>query len=741
MTSLATGSSRNPHGRTAAQRRKTTEEGRCVKRDIVFSKELFDNTSKKPLGMVRQERMAINDCLLKGISMISNAKNDKKAATALLKGKLKGSRDIGYDNLPIYVINAHSSDEFFVELKPPENMSKEDVDEEIQYSYDSQLQEGFTLKSVNDRRRDGFPTSVNFFKTPVNSGVFVIQGAPTGFDARGCPAEKDFRKGIAEAPSETRELLLSPDFKTFLFREDNQYADSIYTPPGYSVINKGYQFWEHDHSSREAWGILCLTDGSVFDEWLGRQPLYYTQDKHKLEDLADAKKESIKARIQARPVKQPYSTTKVTVTDFGDHYVTNFPQLHPRNIGFDDSSPSKHKRIKTLIEDSIMRKSDLSLKKIVETLGPGIYIDMGCASLSLKIWNPNGNNKRGKFDHYSPDLIKKELSSGSSKRVDYDGIQPIYNVVYEDLEIYTHNIAQAWNNITVDLTEALHGNGANNRLAQLKSDPNLQLAMNASRTYADEAYHQRAPNAQRRAHQNRQEYMSMATNYLNRNEFNQLKLPSVNELGSLANHLSVAERTVRRRREKANKGGRRKKTRKKRKKKGGNASGVKFIVKNDEDSIQAFFNSVRDRQNQGMFKNHGWADEEGLEKLESQMMESLLNEEYTDGIYGVTYDAARTDAGIYGHFFSDYFDDENSLIERLPAVSNQNRFPDNLNQLESAVAEPVPYGLRSPNTIMNVNNLQGGKRKTRRRKSTHKHKRNGKKGRRRLKRKGKTRKR
>jgi len=730
MTSLATGSSRNPHGRTKSEIRKTTNEGRCVKRDIVFSKELFDNTSEKPLGMVRQERIAINDCLLKGISMISNAKNDKKAATALLNGKLKGSRDIGYDNLPIYVINAHSSDEFFVELKPPESMSKEDVDDETQYSYNSQVREGFTLKSVNDRRRGGFPTSVNFFKTPVNSGVFVIQGAPTGFDARGCSAEKDFRKGIVEAPSETRELLLSPDFKTFLFREDDRHADSIYTPPGYSVINKGYQFWEHGPSSREAWGILCLTDGSVFDEWLGRQPLYYTQDKHKIEALADAEKESIKARIQALSVKQPYSTTKVTVTDFGDHYVTNFPQLHPRNIGWGDSSPSKHKRIKKLIEDSIKRQSDISLKTIVETLGPGIYIDMGCASLTLKIWNPNGNKKRGKFDHYSPDLIKKELSSGSIRRVDYDGIQPIYNVVYEDLEIYTHNIAQAWNNIAVDLTEALHGNGANNRLAQLKSDPNLQLAMNASRTYANEAYHQRAPNAQRRAHKNAEKYMSMASNYLNRNEFNQLKLPSVNKLGVLAPP-SIAERMkMRKRAGRYKQGGKRKKTRRKRKKKGGNMSGINFIVKNDEDSIQAFFNSVRDRQNQGVFKNHGWTDEEGLEKLESQMMESLLDEEYTDGIYGVTYDANK-DEGIYGHFFADHFDDENSLIERLPTVSNQNRFPDNLNQLESAVEEPVPYGLRSPNTIMNVNNLQGGKRKTRRRR----------KSRRRTRRKRKTRKR
>ena len=75
------------------------------------------------------------------------------------------------------------------------------------------------------------------------------------------------------------------------------------------------------------------------------------------------------------------------------------------------------------------------------------------------------------------------------------------------------------------------------------------------------------------------------------------------------------------------------------------------------------------------------------------------------------------------HFFLDYFDDENSLIERLPTVSNQNRFPDNLNQLESAVEEPLPFGLRSPNTIMNINNLQGGRRKKTRRKKSKKNKR------------------
>ena len=88
--------------------------------------------------------------------------------------------------------------------------------------------------------------------------------------------------------------------------------------------------------------------------------------------------------------------------------------------------------------------------------------------------------------------------------------------------------------------------------------------MNASRTYADEAYHQRAPNAQRRAHQNTEEYMSRATNYLNRNEFNQLKLPTVNKLGVLAPQTIAGRMKMRKNR--GNQGGKRKKTRRKRKK-------------------------------------------------------------------------------------------------------------------------------------------------------------------------------
>ena len=721
MASLATGASKNPHRRSKSEIKRTTEHGRCVPRDIMYSREEFTNNGK-PMGVTRHKRIRVMDCFLKQTEP-PNANSDKKAAMALFKRKLKGSRDIGYDNLPIYVINAHSSDEFFVELKPPEGMNNNRAREEQEYSYADQIGEGFVLKGVNDARRRNYPTSSNFFKTPANSGVFIIQASPTGFDAIGCPQEKPFRQSIAMAPVETREKLLSPDFKTFFSRPENSSASSIYIPPGYSVINKGYQFWEHSSRSQEAWGILCLTDGSVPHELLGRQRIYYTSldNKYDAEDRANSL--YLKERVKSRPIKPPYSETPITVTDFGDHYVTNFPQLHPRNVGFSSSSenstPAKHKKVRKLIEDSIKNRSDVSLKAIVETLGPGIYIDMGCASMSLKIWNPIANNGKGKFDNYGPDLVKRKISSGDHRTIDIDGIQPIYNVVHEDLEIYAHKMSLAWNNITTDLTTLIYGeNGANKRLEELEDHPDLKKVMNASRVYAREGYNNSGTQAGKRAERNHDAYMQLATQYLDRNEFNQLKLPSVNELGTIAPQ-TIAERMKMRKSRKKNKGGRRKKTRKK---KGGNVSGINFIVKNDEDSIQAFFNSVRNRQNQGMFKNHGWTDEEGLEKLESQMMESLLNEEYTDGIYGVTYDANR-DEGIYGHFFADYFDDENSLIERLPTVSNQNRFPDNLNQLESAVEEPLPFGLRSPNTIMNINNLQGGRRKKTRRKKSKKNKR------------------
>lgn len=148
---------------------------------------------------------------------------------------------------------------------------------------------------------------------------------------------------------------------------------------------------------------------------------------------------------------------------------------------------------------------------------------------------------------------------------------------------------------------------------------------------------------------------------------------------------------------------------------------TEFLVKNDEVNINAFLSEIRRRQNEGSYVIHSPSDELGLEFLHSMMMESLLTGEYVEGIYGVTY-APNRNEGQYGRFFANYFDDTDSLTERLQIVSENNRFPNDVTQLQSAVEEQIilPHpGGESPDTIMEVDDLSGG-RKRRRKKKTRK---------------------
>ena len=146
MASLAGnfGNSRqNPHGRTKADRRKITPEGRCIKRDIIYQRERFDN-DESPVGHTSNIEMRVNDCFLKGVHFIDDNKKDVIIAQSLLN-KRKKPMNIDYSNLPIYVINANSSDEFYIELTAPLDMNKKKANEEREYSYDSQLKENFTI--------------------------------------------------------------------------------------------------------------------------------------------------------------------------------------------------------------------------------------------------------------------------------------------------------------------------------------------------------------------------------------------------------------------------------------------------------------------------------------------------------------------------------------------------------------------------------------------------------------------
>ena len=60
---------------------------------------------------------------------------------------------------------------------------------------------------------------------------------------------------------------------------------------------------------------------------------------------------------------------------------------------------------------------------------------------------------------------------------------------------------------------------------------------------------------------------------------------------------------------------------------------TEFLVKNDQENINAFFNEIRRRQINGSYVIHSPSDELGLEFLHSMMMESLLAGEYVEGIY------------------------------------------------------------------------------------------------------------
>ena len=152
---------------------------------------------------------------------------------------------------------------------------------------------------------------------------------------------------------------------------------------------------------------------------------------------------------------------------------------------------------------------------------------------------------------------------------------------------------------------------------------------------------------------------------------------------------------------------------------------TEFLVKNDQANINAFFNEIRRRQNDGSYVIHSPSDELGLEFLHDMMMESLVSGEFVDGIYGVTY-APNRDEGQYGRFFADYFEYREILTQRLARVDENNTFPRDISELESAVTEELilPHpGEQSPNTIMDVDDLSGGRKKRRKKKTRKKRRR------------------
>ena len=329
----------------------------------------------------------ITDCFKVGLKYIPNNRNVIKSIKFLSK-KIHGEER--WKNLPIYWVNGHSNIELKIILKPPEDMSSEEASEEMEYDYISQLLENFEINRAPTTLTQKEPAPSDFFET--KEGVFVAITAPLGYDAicGDWSQSKFLRKGHKDKFSGLRNILLSEKYDE-LFSHNTPNMITAFTPPHNSALNKTYRFYDDideksPNYSYEKWGVLRLDK---------------IENREFLKNHADG--------IQIR---------------------NTVDKLRALNEGTDG-------KIKHLIERSVRESFDISLKQITDILGPGIYLDATCCGLSIKLWDSvAGEDKKGKWAVFGPDSLE-----------DFNKIQPIYDIIMEDLDLMRHQQKLSWANI------------------------------------------------------------------------------------------------------------------------------------------------------------------------------------------------------------------------------------------------------------------------------------------------------
>ena len=169
---------------------------------------------------------------------------------------------------------------------------------------------------------------------------------------------------------------------------DKHFENIMFFPPGYSVVNKTYQFWDHDHTkpTSDKWGVIRL-------------------------DTLTAS-EILEGALDGWSPKKSNTTLEERLAC-----------LHPLS----------HTKIKKTLEDSVKNNTDISLKTITDKLGAGIYLDFSCSGLILKIFDYEIN----KYITYNPDRKYEFMKD----------VLPFYNAIQEGLEEITHYNKLSWNNI------------------------------------------------------------------------------------------------------------------------------------------------------------------------------------------------------------------------------------------------------------------------------------------------------
>jgi len=313
------------------------------------------------------------------------------------------------NTLPIYVINAHSGFEPKLELVAPEGMPPEDEAYEREFRSGDMVEAGFSIRQASpDKRREvgeemrdlfilgrppgalrakhtgkgrdkGWATKKRWAehlsddhhhptppaelqKRPLADlkdmsliPSFVVTTTPPGMDAScgDAGAQTWLSDPDGANTDRIRSCLLSDKFNNFLSFDST--LSNMFVPPGYPCINKMYQFHEQYTTGgrhREKWGVM------------------------KLSTVPDEKRRQIAGLLEM------YDHTG-TVRQLDSQRMDQL--LAPEFRG--DSSPAMDDVWKKITK-SAENVHEVPLSYIVETLGPGIYIDMSCSGTMMKIWDP-----------------------------------------------------------------------------------------------------------------------------------------------------------------------------------------------------------------------------------------------------------------------------------------------------------------------------------------------------------------
>ena len=413
---------------------------------LLGAKNCLDDYYMKKGETDEDEPIKINfkNCYLKSIDYLT----DERKAIQTIKSLSKIGKDNlpKFKSLPIYLVNGHSSIEPRLILEPPEDMSLLLQKKNKNYEFIDQLEKSnFSLHispSTNNLRHI---TRDDFFNTNARSSKFIVTTTPIGFDATcGDTAQATFLKAASSDNfTSLRDGLLSENFSTFFTRinvskkvsslsndHERFFQNTMFFPPGYSVINKTYQFWDHDpkERTRDKWGVIRLD--TITDRQLSEGAL-----------------------------------------DVWDPPITSAnPQERLRTL-----HPLCHPKIKKTIVDSILNQTDVSLKEITDKLGAGIYLDFGCSGLVMKIFDPQHNRY-------------KTISPDDTKNIEL--FLPFYNVVQEGMEEINRYSKMSWNNIVsrkedVELTSEQRNIAKKSRRFR-KDTTVLQKASQKSRLFTEQ---------------------------------------------------------------------------------------------------------------------------------------------------------------------------------------------------------------------------------------------------------------